>query len=103
MRGERAARAAQSATSEETKKGTGGNEKDDGRQRRAGEASEDRPGAGSTSDGDKEKSKSTVEGDKEKTIAEPGSADGVRRRYLRPPSGSLEHVQRDSRFIEDVS
>jgi hypothetical protein len=107
MRGERAAKAAQPATSEEdeTKKDTGGDEEDDRRQGSAGEAAEDKPGAGSTSDGGAEKNTTTDQDDKGKnTIAAPDSADGDRRRYLRPPSSSLEFVQqRDSRFIEDVS
>jgi hypothetical protein len=108
MRGERAAaKAAQSATSEETKRDASGDgkDKDDARQGKAGEVAEDKPAAGavsSTSDGEKEKSPNTDQDDKDKntTAAAPDSAQ-VRR--LRPARSNLEYFQnRDSRFIEDI-
>lgn len=104
-RGERAAaKAAQSATSEETKRDTSGDDiKDDGLQGRTGDVAEDKPaGAVSTSDGEKEKSPNTDQDDKDKntTTAAPDSAEVPR---LRPARSNLEYFQnRDSRFIEDL-
>jgi hypothetical protein len=105
MRGERAAKAAQSATSEEeeTKKDSGGDDRDCEPQGTVGEVSGDKPGSGSNLDGEKENTTSG-EDDKEKNTIVASDSAGVQRRYLRPQSGSLEFVQqRDSRFIEDVS
>jgi hypothetical protein len=115
-RGERAGKAAQSATSEETtRRGTTEDkdkdkpEDDDVRQGKAGEMAEEKPGATRcTPDGEKEKEKSRVadgdEKDENTTPAVPDPDNGDQRRYLRPTRSTLELVQnRDSRFIEDVS
>ena len=104
MRGERAAaKAAQSATSEETKRDASGDgNKDDGRPGKAAEVVEDKP-AGAVSTSEKEKSPNTDQDDKDKntTAAAPDSAEVPR---LRPARSNLEYFQnRDSRFIEDVS
>jgi len=128
-RGERAGKAAQSANSEETRRGTTeGKEKDkdgDVRQGKTGEMAEEKPGAArSTPDGEKEqekekekekenekeKEKSRIsdedEKDKNTTVAVPGPDNGEncdQRRYLRPTRDTSELVQnRGSRFIEDV-
>ncbi|KAF8501712.1 hypothetical protein F5888DRAFT_1674694 [Russula emetica] len=119
-RGERANKALQSATSEETRRGTTEykdrekDKDDDVRQGKAGEMAEEKPGtARSTPDREKEKGKekSTItdrdEKDKNTTAVVPdpdNGENGAQRRYLRPTRNTLELVQnRDSRFIEDVS
>lgn len=116
-RGERAGKAAQSANSEETRRGTTEDkEKDkdnDVRQGKAGETAEEKPGAARSTppDGEKEKEKSRItdgdEKDKNTTAPVPDPDNGANddhRRYLRPTRNALEFVQnRDSRFIEDVS
>ena len=122
-RGERAGKAAQSANSEETRRGTAEykeKEKDDDvRHGKSGEMSEEKPGATrSMPDGEKEKEKEKEkeeksrvtdgdEKDKNTTAAVPDPDNGANddhRRYLRPTRNTLEYVQnRDSRFIEDVS
>lgn len=119
-RGERCARAAQSAVnSEETRRGTA-EEKDkdkgdDVRKGKAREMAEEKPGAArSTLDGEKEKeeeekSRITDGDEKEKNTTAPvpdpnSGATGDQRTYLRPTRNTLESFQnRDSRFIEDVS
>jgi hypothetical protein len=115
-RGERAGKAAQSANSEETRRGTTEDKErdrdDDARQRKAGEMAEEKSGAArSTPEGEKEKEKSRItdgdEKEKNTTAAVPDPDNGENadhRRYLRPTRNTLEYVQnRDSRFIEDVS
>lgn len=122
-RGERAGKAAKSAASEETRRGTtedkDRDKADDAmRQGEAGEIADENPGAArSTPDGekeqeqDKDKEKSRVtdgdEKDTNTTAAAPEPDDGAntdQRTYLRPARNNLEYVQnRDSRFIEDVS
>jgi len=115
---ERAGKAAQSVTSEQTRRGTT-EYRDKGkgdceRQGKTGEMAEEKPSAAkSTLDGEGEKEKekeSTItdgdEKDKNATAApDPDiTAEGDQRRYLRPTRDTLEYVQnRDSRFIEDVS
>ena len=115
-RGERAGNAAQSANSEETRRGTTEDKErdkdEDVRQGKAGEMAKEKQGATrSTPDGEKEKEKEKsriTDGDeKEKNAAVPDPDNGENddhRRYLRPTRNNLEYVQnRDSRFIEDVS
>lgn len=108
-RGERAGKAAQSANSEETRRGTTEdkekNKDDDVPRRKAGEMAEEKPGAArNTADGEKEKSRIT-DGDEKAAVPDPDNGEnGDQRRYLRPTRNTLELVQnRDSRFIEDVS
>jgi hypothetical protein len=110
-RGERAGKAAQSANSEETRRGTTEDKEkekdDDVPRRKAGEMAEKKPGAArSTPDGEKEKEKSRItDRDEKAAVPDPDNGEnGGQRRYLRPTSNTLELVQnRDSRFIEDVS
>jgi hypothetical protein len=117
-RGERAGKAAQSANSEETRRGTtedkDKDKEEDVRQGTSGETAKEKPDAAmSTPDGEKEKEKSRItdgdEKDKNTTAALPdpdpeNGENGDQRRYLRPTRNTLEFVQnRDSRFIEDVS
>jgi hypothetical protein len=110
-RGERAGKAAQSANSEETRRGTTEDNKkekdDDVPRRKAGEMASEKPGAArSTPDGEKEKEKSRItDRDEKAAVPDPDNGEnGGQRRYLRPTSNTLELVQnRDSRFIEDVS
>jgi hypothetical protein len=115
-RGERAGKAAQSANSEETRRGTTEDKEkvkdDDVRQGKAAETAEEKPGtARCTPDGEKEKERSRItdgdEKDETTTPAVPDPDNGEnsdQRRYLRPTHNTLEFVQnRDSRFIEDVS
>lgn len=119
-RGERAGKAAQSANSEETRRGTTEDKEkdkdDDVRQGKAGEMAEEKSGAARSTppDGEKkekEKEKSGItdgdEKDRDTTAPVPDPDNGENddhRRYLRPTRNTLEYVQnRDSRFIEDVS
>lgn len=112
-RGERAGKAAQSANSEETRRGTTEDKEkekdDDVPRRKAGEMAEKKPGAArSTPDGEKEKEKEKsriTDRDEKASVPDPDNGEhGGQRRYLRPTSNTLELVQnRDSRFIEDVS
>lgn len=112
-RGERAGKAAKSAASEETRRGTTedkDNDKgDDVREGKEAEAVDEK--SRSTPDGEKGKEKNEVtdgdEKDKNTTDAAPdpdNGADSDQRTYLRPTRNTVEFVQhRDSRFIEDVS
>lgn len=114
-RGERSGKAAKSAASEDTRRGTTedkGNDKgDDAREGKEAEVVDEKLSAArSTPDGEKEKEKNEVtdgdEKDKNATDAapDPDNADSDQRTYLRPTRNTLEFVQhRDSRFIEDVS
>jgi len=106
----RAGKAAKSATSEDTRRGTTDDMGDDkGDDVRQGETVDEKAGAArSTPDGEKEKEKTEVtdgdKKDKNTTDAAPDPDNTDQRTYLRPTRNTLEFVQhRDSRFIEDVS
>lgn len=109
-----AARAAQTAApEEETRMVTVGEdnlpaeEQVEEQREGAEKVSDENPGVGNTSDGDKEKEKNTttdVDDKDQNTTAAPDSADAEKATHLRPARNNLEYVQnRDSRFIEDVS